>query len=82
MAAAAGMMAMRLARTSFAGIDHDGLKPGEWRPLKVDEMRKMKQIYGVPQRVRAQTALFMVAHKVSERRRAATKARSRKGKRR
>ena len=82
MAAAAGMMAMRLARTSFAGIDHDGLKPGEWRPLKVDEMRKMKQIYGVPQRVRAQTALFMVAHNVSERRRAATKARSRKGKRR
>ena len=53
MAAATGFLAMRLARTSFAGIDHDGLRPGQWRPLSVDELKKLKQAYGVPTRVRA-----------------------------
>lgn len=57
MAAATGFLAMRLARTAFAGIDHEGLRPGQWRPLTVDELKKLKQTYGVPKRVRAQADL-------------------------
>lgn len=57
MAAATGFVAMRLARTAFAGIDHEGLRPGQWRPLTVDELKKLKATYGVPARVRAQKDL-------------------------
>ena len=57
MAAATGFLAMRLARTAFAGIDHEGLRPGQWRPLTVDELKKLKATYGVPARVRAQKDL-------------------------
>ena len=27
---------MRLARTSFAGVDAEGLRPGDWRPLNLE----------------------------------------------
>jgi len=57
MAAATGFLAMRLARTAFAGIDHEGLRPGQWRPLSVDELKKLKKAYDVPKRIRPQTKL-------------------------
>lgn len=68
MAAATGFSVMRLARISFAGLDHEDLRPGQWRPLTVDELKKLKQAYGVPKRVRAQHALNRVHQKVEERR--------------
>jgi len=54
MAEAVGMRVMRLARISFAGVEGEGLRPGQWRPLSVDEMRALKRSYGVPRHVRAQ----------------------------
>ena len=42
----------------FAGIDAEHLKPGVWRPLTVDEQRKLKKTHGVPSRIRAQQGLF------------------------
>jgi 23S rRNA pseudouridine2605 synthase len=50
---ATGFPVMRLARQSFAGVTVEGLRPGEWRPLSVDELKDLKQAYGVPRRVRA-----------------------------
>lgn len=44
---------MRLARISQAGITSDGLRPGQWRWLTVDELTALRRAYGVPQRVRA-----------------------------
>jgi 23S rRNA pseudouridine2605 synthase len=52
MAAATGMIAMRLARVAFAGIAGEGVRPGQWRPLSVDELKKLQRTYGVPKRVR------------------------------
>jgi 23S rRNA pseudouridine2605 synthase len=49
---AAGFPIMRLARVSFAGITHEDLRPGHWRHLSVDELRTLKQLFGVPKRVR------------------------------
>jgi len=49
---ATGFTVMRLARLSYAGIDCDGLRPGRWRHLTVDELRELKRRYGVPERVR------------------------------
>lgn len=65
MAAATGFTVMRLARVSFAGIDHEDLKPGQWRPLTVDELRKLKKTYGVPKRIRAQHGLARLHQKLS-----------------
>lgn len=42
---------MRLSRVSFAGITHDDLRPGEIRHLTKDELRKLKEEYGIPKRV-------------------------------
>jgi 23S rRNA pseudouridine2605 synthase len=42
---------MRLARTSFAGITSEGLAPGRWRYLTVDEQQALKKEHGVPKRV-------------------------------
>jgi 23S rRNA pseudouridine2605 synthase len=42
---------MRLARTSQAGITIEGLRPGQWRMLSADELRKLKKAHGVPRRV-------------------------------
>lgn len=82
MAAASGFLAMRLARLSFAGIDAQDLRPGEWRPLSVDEMKKLKRSHGVPKRVRAQGALGKVCEKSRLRRKAFKKAkRGKRGRR-
>lgn len=47
----AGVPVMRLARVAHAGITAEGLRPGEWRRLTLDELRTMKQEYGVPRRI-------------------------------
>jgi 23S rRNA pseudouridine2605 synthase len=48
---AAGLPVMRLARTEFAGIGVDGLRPGQWRHLTKDELVLLKQTFGVPMRI-------------------------------
>ena len=53
MAQAEGMIVMRLARVSFAGITSEGLRPGEWRMLTMEELRELHHEHGVPRRVRA-----------------------------
>ena len=63
MAAATGFLAMRLVRASFAGIDHEGLRPGQWRPLSVDEMRALQKRTGHPKRIRAQRSLIALSNK-------------------
>nr|AQQ74816.1 hypothetical protein [uncultured bacterium] len=50
---ATGNVVLRLARVSFAGLGHDGLRPGQWRYLTREELTQLKKTYGVPQRVRA-----------------------------
>lgn len=50
---AAGFPVMRLVRTHHAGISTEGLKPGEWRELRAEELAELKKAYGVPKRVRA-----------------------------
>ena len=49
---ATGSEVMRLARVAYAGITVDGLRPGQWRHLGVDELVDLKRAYGVPKRVR------------------------------
>jgi 23S rRNA pseudouridine2605 synthase len=44
---------MRLARISHAGVSSEDLRPGQWRPLTVDELVDLKKLYGVPKKVRA-----------------------------
>ncbi len=57
MGEAVGFQVMRLSRIAFAGIEGQGLRPGQWRALSVDELRGLRQRYGVPRRVRRQTEL-------------------------
>lgn len=52
MGEATGFPVMRLARLSFAGISSEGVRPGEWRPLSVDELLDIKKHFGVPKKVR------------------------------
>jgi 23S rRNA pseudouridine2605 synthase len=47
---AIGHRVMRLARQSFAGINIDGLRPGEYRELKRDELQQLKKKYLTPYR--------------------------------
>jgi 23S rRNA pseudouridine2605 synthase len=56
MGEATGFPVMRLARTSFAGITSEGLRPGQWRPLTLDELLALRKDYGVPRRVRSAAA--------------------------
>jgi len=69
MGEATGFLIMRLVRTSFAGIDHEGLRPGQLRPLSANELKVLKEIYGVPQRIprdvpkRAPAARVLEQHK-------------------
>ena len=49
---ASGSEVVRLARVAYAGITVEGLRPGQWRHLGVDEMVDLKRAYGVPKRVR------------------------------
>jgi 23S rRNA pseudouridine2605 synthase len=53
---AAGFQVMRLARVNYAGISVEGLRPGQWRHLTVDELKELKRRFGVPVRVRPPTA--------------------------
>jgi 23S rRNA pseudouridine2605 synthase len=48
----AGLPVMRLARVSHAGITAEDLRPGEWRHLTLDELKKMQREFGVPRKVR------------------------------
>jgi 23S rRNA pseudouridine2605 synthase len=50
MGEATGFRVMRLARASFAGIDAEGLQPGDWRYLTSDELASLKRQFGVPKR--------------------------------
>jgi 23S rRNA pseudouridine2605 synthase len=56
---AAGFSVMRLARLSQAGIDTEGLLPGEWRQLGGEELVALKREFGVPRRPRAADTLPM-----------------------
>jgi 23S rRNA pseudouridine2605 synthase len=47
---ASGFRVMRLARTAFAGITSEGLRPGQWRYLTADELTTLKADFGVPKR--------------------------------
>lgn len=49
---ASGSGVVRLARVAYAGITAEGLRPGHWRHLGVDELVDLKRAYGVPRRVR------------------------------
>jgi len=49
----AGMPVMRLVRVAHAGITAEGLRPGEWRYLTVDELRELQRQFGVPRKVHA-----------------------------
>lgn len=49
---ATGFPVMRLARTSFAGVTSEGLRPGDARSLTVDELTDLRDRFGVPKRVR------------------------------
>jgi 23S rRNA pseudouridine2605 synthase len=53
---ATGWRVMRLARTSFAGITSEGLRPGEWRALTADELLDIRKSFGVPRKVRSAAA--------------------------
>lgn len=48
----AGTPVVRLARLSHAEIDTEGLRPGQWRLLTVDELKNLKKRYGVPEKIR------------------------------
>ena len=50
---ATGFPVMRLARISHAGVTSEDLRPGQWRPLTVEELVDLKRDYGVPKKVRA-----------------------------
>ena len=51
MGEATGFRVMRLARVEVAGVTSEGLRPGDWRYLTVDELTAMKKEYGVPRKV-------------------------------
>ena len=53
MGEATGFPVMRLARVSFAGITGEGLRPGQWRHLRRDELLDLKKTYGVPRSIPA-----------------------------
>ncbi len=48
-----GFPVMRLARTSFAGVTTEGLRPGDWRFLTREELTSLKKSYGVPKTIPA-----------------------------
>lgn len=55
MGEATGFRVMRLARVAFAGISHEGVRPGLWRALTFDELAELKKTYGVPERIPKRT---------------------------
>ena len=48
---ATGFRVMRLARVEVAGVTGEGLRPGDWRYLTVDELTILKKEYGFPRKV-------------------------------
>ncbi len=48
---------VRLSRLAHADITAEGLRPGQWRLLSVDELLALKKKFGVPKKVHAQTAI-------------------------
>lgn len=56
MAEGVGSLVMRLARMSFAGIDSEGLKPGQWRALERDEINDLKKKFLNPYKKAKQLA--------------------------
>lgn len=48
MGEATGFPVMRLARTVFAGVSSEGLRPGTWRLLTSNELLTLKKTFGVP----------------------------------
>lgn len=48
----AGTPVERLSRLSHAGISTEGLRPGQWRLLTVDELKELKKTFGVPEKIR------------------------------
>jgi 23S rRNA pseudouridine2605 synthase len=51
MGEATGFPVMRLSRTSFGGITSDGLRPGSYRPLTLDELTELRALFGVPRKL-------------------------------
>jgi 23S rRNA pseudouridine2605 synthase len=47
----AGFTVMRLVRTSHAGITVEGVAPGRFRHLEVEELMRLRDEYGVPRRI-------------------------------
>ena len=47
----AGFTVMRLIRTSHAGITVEGVAPGRFRMLTVDELKQLRDEYGAPRRI-------------------------------
>ncbi len=52
MAEAAGLTAVKIHRSGFAGITVEGLAPGQYRELGPDEVEKISRIGGSPRPVR------------------------------
>ncbi|WP_437738039.1 pseudouridine synthase [Sorangium sp. So ce1335] len=74
MGEATGWPVMRLARTTFAGVTSERLRPGEWRALTVDELLHIREAFGVPRRIRG--AMMGASSGPVDHRRAAGAARS------
>ena len=51
LAEAQNLTVMRLARVEFAGLNIDGLRPGQWRELTSDELTKLRENYGQPKKI-------------------------------
>lgn len=78
----AGTPVVRLSRSSHAGITTEGLRPGQWRLLDIDELKALKKAYGVPEKIRGvmEKAPPRSAKKKAPRRaKTSGKSRSRKG---
>jgi 23S rRNA pseudouridine2605 synthase len=48
---AAGTAVFRLARVEYAGLDAEGLRPGQWRYLTKDELKVFKAEFGLPKKL-------------------------------
>lgn len=49
----AGTPVVRLARLAHGEITTEGLPPGKWRLLTIDELKGLKKRYGVPDKIRS-----------------------------
>lgn len=56
MCAAIGHPVLRLRRMAFANLTMEGLRPGQWRPLDKDELRKLRAIAKIARKRRADGA--------------------------